>query len=105
MKQKTIKQIGIVVKGEAVIVLWGGGKGTVKMDRTFIPNGKITHTNIMRCVNDGGFGCESIESASIEIQIKYDNGSTEFERDIELDHPIQRKHFLGWAELAKIGIK
>lgn len=105
MKQKTINQIGIVVKGDSIINHWGGGQSSVQMDKTFIPNGKITHTNIMRCVNDGGFGCESIESASIEIHIKYDNGSIEFERDMELDHPIQRKHFLGWAELAKIGIK
>jgi hypothetical protein len=104
-KTKTITQVGIVVSGETLIHMWGGGKGEITMRKTFIPNDKITKDNILRCVNDGGFGCESIERAFVIISIKYDNGSDEFDREFIVDHPLHTKLFLGWNELNKQGIK
>jgi hypothetical protein len=104
-KTKTITQVGIVVSGETLINMWGGGTGEITMRKTFIPNDKITKDNILRCVNDGGFGCESIKRAFVEIYIKYDNGSMEFEREFLVDHPLHTKHFLGYEELSKQGIK
>jgi len=105
MKTKTINQIGIVIGGESVISLWGGGEGTIKMDETFIPNDKISKQNILRCVNDGGFGCESIDSSDIDIYIKFDNGCREYDRTIYVNHPLHTQFFLGWMELNEQGIK
>jgi hypothetical protein len=103
-KVKSITQIGIVVSGTCVIHMWGGGKGVMNMHETFIPYEKISKDNILRCVNDGGFGCESIESARIDISIKYDNRSEEYNRTIEANSPHHTKHFLGWKELREQGI-
>ena len=100
-KQKIITQTGIVISGEVQINLWDGGQGAIPMDSTFLPNDKITSKNILRCINDGGFGCESIESGDIVIEIMYDNYSREYNRAIFTDHPIHTKYFLGWNELRK----
>lgn len=105
MKTKTITQTGIIVSGEALINLWGGGKGTISMEPYFLPIDKITPKNILKCVNDGGFGCEGIEKAEIDIYIKYDNGSKEYDRTIYADNPIHAQYFLGWKELREQGIK
>ena len=104
MKTKTLKQIGISVSGDAVLSLWGGGSGLIAMDTYFLPNEKISKDNILRCVNDGGFGCESIESAEIEIRIRYENGYEEFDRWL-FPSEIHSHLFLGWAELKRQGIK
>lgn len=105
MKSKTITQTGIIVSGEALINVWGGGKGTIQMESYFLPLDKITPKNILRCVNDGGFGCESIESAEIDIYIIYDNGSKEIDRTLWVDSPIHTAYFLGWKELREQGIE
>jgi hypothetical protein len=103
MRTKTITQTGIVVKGTATLNLWGGGQGTIDMSPVFIPYGKITKNNILRAVNDAGFGCESIENAEIDIYIKYDNRSTEFDRTFWADNRYSNL-FLGWRELKEQGI-
>jgi hypothetical protein len=106
MKSKTINQIGIVIGGEATLSLWGGGTGTIEMEKYFLPNEHVSKDNILRCVNDNGFGCENIDSAEIDIYIKYDNGSTEIERTFYDVHCKHHTHlFLGWAELRRRGIK
>lgn len=99
-----ITQTGIIVSGVATLSLWGGGSGTINMEPYFLPNEHISKDNILRCVNDGGFGCESIDSAEIDIWVKYDNGSKEIERTLFADSPIHTKLFLGWAELRKQGV-
>ena len=105
MKTKTIKQTGIVISGTAVLNHWGGGQGEISMEKYFLPLGKITPKNILRCVNDNGFGCQSIASADIDISIKYDNESCEFDRTITVDHPIHTSYFLGWRSLREQGIR
>jgi hypothetical protein len=85
MKTKVIKQTGIVIGGEATLNLWGGGQGTIEMNSVFIPLSDISHNRIKEAINDGQFGCESIEGADIDIFIKYDNGSKEYERTIFVD--------------------
>ena len=106
VRTKTITQIGYIVSGTATVSMWGGGSGTIEMNRTFIPLEKFSKTNTLRCVNDGGFGVESIDAADIDIYVKYDNGSVEIDRTIyDVSHPLHTKHFLGWKELRAEGIK
>ena len=105
MKAVTLKQIGIQVQGEVMLNLWGGGQGSMTMESYFLPLDKATKTNILRCVNDGGFGCESIESACIDIYDVYENGHKQYNREIYTDCKHHTKYFLGWRELREQGIK
>lgn len=85
MKQVTLNQIEIKVEGEVTLKLWGGGTGTINM-KPFILKGKeVTKDNILGCINDGGFGCESITNAWIDIYDLYENGYKEFNRSIFTD--------------------
>ena len=77
MKQVTLNQVGYVVGGEALLNLWGGGQGTIEMNETTIDN--LTIENILKSINDGGFGCESIEEADVIIYTLYEHGYTEYE--------------------------
>lgn len=105
MKTKTLKQTGISISGEAYLNMWGGGQGTITMDTIFLPNDKISPKNILRCVNDAGFGCESIFMAEIDIYIQYEEGHREFDRTIIAEHGQHTKFFSGWAALREQGIK
>ncbi len=105
MKTKQINQIGIVIGGIATLEMWGGGTGEIEMKQYFLPLDKITPKNILRCVNDNGFGCQSIPTADIDIYIKYDNGSKEYDRTIYVDNTLHTEYFLGWRELREQGIK
>jgi len=94
MKEKKIKQTGITIQGVALINFWGGGQGEVIMDERYIPNDKISKENILRCINDGQFGCESIESAEIDILINYELGfAMEYDRTIIVKNPAYRKFY------------
>lgn len=77
MKQVTLNQVGYVVGGEATLNLWGGGQGTIEMNETTID--ELTIENILKSINDGGFGCESIEEATVIIYALYEHGYTEYE--------------------------
>ena len=75
-RQIVLNQIGYVVKGEALLNLWGGGQGTVLMNPTFIE--ELTTENVLKAINDNGFGCESFAGAEVSISIVYDRGVTEY---------------------------
>lgn len=75
-RQIVLNQIGYVVKGEALLNLWGGGQGTVLMNPTFIE--ELTTENVLKAINDNGFGCESYAGAEVSISIVYDRGVTEY---------------------------
>jgi hypothetical protein len=105
-KTKNINQIGYVIRGVAILSLWGGGLGAIDMDPVFIPFDLFSKTNMLRAVNDGGFGCESIVSADIKILIKYDNGSVEMNHVFyNVSAPVHTQHFLGWKYLKAQGIE
>ena len=103
-RELNLKLTGITVSGTATLNLWGGGSGTIEMQPYTLPIDKATKDNILRCVNDNGFGCESIGSAEIDIQYNYE-GTKKYERTLFVSHPIHSKLFLGWQELRKQGIK
>jgi hypothetical protein len=85
MKQITLQQTGYVIKGLATLNLWGGGQGEIEMNAVTIPCDKLTHKNILRCINDGQFGCESIECAIVQIYDDYNNGAyREYNRSFDI---------------------
>ena len=66
-----LSHVGYRCKGDAELYLWGGGVGAVEMSTWFIPDGKMTKANLLQGVNDGGFGCEGLKSAEIDIYDVY----------------------------------
>ena len=74
-RQIVLNQIGYVVKGEALLNLWGGGQGTVPVNPTFIE--ELTTENVLKAINDNGFGCESFAGADVDICIAYERGVVE----------------------------
>ena len=99
VKVKATELIGYVIAGEALIDLWGGGSGTITMDKAFLPVEHFTKDNVLRCVNDGGFGCENIRSADIDITEKYDNGGFGKSITVHAVTESQSRMFLGWPYL------
>lgn len=80
------KLLGYEVTGDVDFTPWGGGNYQIQMDPSFIPIEKgLTDENIYRCVNDNGFGCESIDHAFLTICKVYDGNMKIFEKDIELN--------------------
>ncbi len=89
-----------IVSGLARVSLWGGGQGDIEMNETKLEPELLSKDNILRCVNDGGFGVESIDSADITVQACY--GPRHRETVLELQdvhNPIHTKLFLGWKSL------
>jgi hypothetical protein len=74
-KTVTLKKVGYRCSGTAVINLWGGGQGEVNMDSWKTKN--KSKKSIVKGVNDGQFGCESIESAIVYVDDLYENNYTE----------------------------
>src|SRR5690606_4512895 len=94
----TLKQLGYLIRGKAVINFWGGGQGIVAMSETVIPLGKLTKQTLLASVNDGGFGCESIKGAEIEIYDFYEDRFSKFNRSIIVDSRYI-KDFCNWRYL------
>lgn len=90
LKTRVLKQIGYRITGEALLNLWGGGQGYIKMNRTDIPFNKFNKTNLLKSINDGGFGCESIEEAEILIYDLYENNYTELSRHLVIKGTKER---------------
>jgi len=85
MPRKVIlKQVGYLIEGEAMVNLWGGGSGTIPMDRSRIPLGKMCKDNLLRCVNDGQFGCESFQWADVMIYDLFEDGYKKYNRTIHV---------------------
>jgi hypothetical protein len=80
-KTVELKRIGYRCKGTAVINMWGGGQGEITMDEWDTEKGD--RDSIAKGVNDGQFGCESIESARVEVHDLYENCYTEWDCDID----------------------
>jgi hypothetical protein len=84
-KTKTLQLTGFFMVGEATINMWGGGRGTVMMDKVKFDH-EPTEKEMKVAVNDGRFGCESIESVEAELYADYD-GHTEFVSSYTFEKP------------------
>ena len=69
-KTLTLKHTGYEVIGTALLNLWGGGQGSIQMDKIFLNSIPEDLSKIK--YNDGRFGCESIEQVEIEIYESYE---------------------------------
>ena len=92
MKTVTLKHVGYKIEGNAQIELWGGGYGGITMDSNTI-KGNVTKTKILGCINDGQFGCVSIEEAKVDIYDLYENGYTEYNRTITIKGTSARQKY------------
>ena len=77
-KKVTLKHVGFFCDGQALLNLWGGGQGTIEMDSWKTKTD--TKEEIVKNINDGQMGCESIEQAEVNIYDLYENGYKEFNR-------------------------
>ena len=69
-KTITLKHTGYVIKGEALLNLWGGGQGVIHMEPIYLDSIPADLSEIE--YNDNGFGCESIIEVEIEIFEDYE---------------------------------
>ena len=99
IKEKVVRLIGYSIGGEAVLDMWGGGQGTIEIEKEFLPVKHFSKDNALRCVNDNGFGCERIVRADVYIEEKYDDGGRGKIIWIEADSDYSRSLFLGWKHL------
>ena len=79
-KKVTLKLIGYRCKGKAILNLWGGGQGSVTMDNWDTVKGD--RDSIVKGVNDGQFGCESIHSARVDVYELYENDYIAYDQSI-----------------------
>ena len=76
MEEKPLvcKFIGYKIFGMVCIQPWGGGKGMIEMNPKLVN----TEDEIRYAVNDGGFGCERMLYARVEVYKQYENGASNF---------------------------
>jgi hypothetical protein len=80
-KSVTLKHIGYYCDGTAFLNLWGGGQGNIQMNAWSTQKGD--RKSIVKGINDGQFGCESIESAKVDVYDLYENGYKVYDNTIE----------------------
>ena len=79
---RTLYLTGFEIRGYATINMWGGGQGNIRMDAKRLKLKEFSKNNILGCINDGQFGCESIECAEIEIYKVFNNSYVEWCKDL-----------------------
>ena len=83
-KSVTLKHIGFHFEGLAMLNLWGGGQGQVNMNSW---KGQSDSPEVVaQGVNDGQFGCESIDSAEVDVYDLYEKGHKEFKETLYFEH-------------------
>ena len=84
MRVAKLHQIGWYFEGEAVITLWGGDEGVVNMTPWELL-GQFNEKEMIKGINDGQFGCESIDGAIIQVHRLYPTRYKVYEEDFEYD--------------------
>jgi len=81
MKEVILKQIGIQLEGTVKIIGWYNNAGYIEMNPVTLDNKEdVTNDEIKDELNDGGFGCQSIEGAIVDVFILFENGYKELNR-------------------------
>jgi len=64
--------VGYEICGVAKITTWYGHKGEIEMNcQQLIGKDRITKDDIIPCINDAGFGAQSIDGAHVSIYALY----------------------------------
>ena len=74
MRTLTLNQIGYLVTGTTTLNLWGGGTGDISMKPIELK--ELNTVEVLKAINDNGFGCESYDSAYVDIYRLYENNVT-----------------------------
>lgn len=74
MRTITLNQIGYLVEGVTTLNLWGGGTGDIRMKPIEIK--ELNTVEVLKAINDNGFGCESYDSACVDIYRLYEDNVT-----------------------------
>lgn len=78
-KTLTLKQVGWRITGTAVILLWGGGIATIRMEDAYIRSlAPLTEEQLVQNLNDNGFGVERIYGGEVNIHELYERGLSVF---------------------------
>ena len=82
-REVTLKQQGYIVSGTVRLHCWGGGEGDMEMKPVKIT--ELTTENVLKSINDNGFGCEYYESADIVICSDYGYNLSEYLLHVEFN--------------------
>lgn len=95
-KEINLKLVGYKVDGIALINLWDGTQGRIDMTSHAIMQQKApTKKQVTGKINDGGFGCESIEEADVDVYAVYGNGYEEYINTFHFDKKDCKNAFRG----------
>jgi hypothetical protein len=77
-KEVTLKQVGYYISGESRLLLWGEGEGTISFSPFKILKEEIETKDIALPIDDGGFGCQYLLEAEVDIYELYENGYKQY---------------------------
>jgi len=91
MKSKvlTLKLVGYTVGGVADLKLWGGGNACIDMKQFLTSD--ISRKNLLKNLNDNGFGVEKINGGICDIFENYD-GTLKFLKSVEVGNVSEATH-------------
>ena len=84
MNAITLKQVGYKISGTATLNLWGGGQGEIEMKEYQTKTKK--DAEILKGINDNGFGCESIEKVKVFISKLYEHDLAIYDDDDDREY-------------------
>jgi len=91
MKTITLKKTGYYIKGIAIIKDWWGQTGWIEMEPFTLS--RINEKEIIKNLNDNGFGCQEIEGAIVDIFELYEKGLKVFKEERTFNLGLEEKEF------------
>lgn len=77
MKSKTLEQKGYYVEGSVELLLWGDDKGSISFTPFKILK-ELDIKDVIMTIDDGGFGCQKLLEAEVDIYELYEGGYKEY---------------------------
>ena len=85
MKELSLDFRGYEISGCVDLLLWGDLDASIVMKPFFLTPEQLSAGAIKRNINDGGFGCQRILSATLSVHDVYGENYKQFNRHLELD--------------------
>ena len=80
-KQITLSFTDYLIEGVAQVTLWGGGAACIKMKPFHLKSANARE--LLKNLNDAGFGVESIDGAICHISENYE-GTTKYKKTVNV---------------------